>query len=169
MNYLLHINNLIRMKKKLFNRQTQTDSFNMTPIIDIVFLLIIFFMLVCQFIVAENFQVTVPDNVTSARQPDTEADKTTTVTVMFDHNGSCAYAVGPQIIAPKAGPQISDAIADAIDNQLKNLPPDRRVVSLRSDRTMPFKNTKYALAGIAKSSATDVKWAVNKQKLNSNR
>ena len=35
-----------------FNNTEKSGSFNMTPIIDIVFLLIIFFLVVCQFIEA---------------------------------------------------------------------------------------------------------------------
>ena len=138
----------------------------MTPIIDIVFLLIIFFMLVCQFIVAENFDLNVPDNITSAQPADTTRDKTTIVTIMFDHNGKVAYAVGSQIISAPPGPQITKAIASAIDGRMQNLPTDKRVISLRSDKNIPFKNAKYALAAISQSSATDIKWAVNKQKQN---
>lgn len=138
----------------------------MTPIIDIVFLLIIFFMLVCQFIVAENFDLNVPDNITSARPADAAHEKTTTVTIMFDQNGNIAYAVGSQIISAPPGPQIAEAIADAIDNRMQNLPVEKRVVSLRSDKNIPFKNAKYALAAVSQSSATDIKWAVNKQKQN---
>ena len=39
----------------------------MTPIIDVVFLLIIFFMLVAQFIVAEQYKVSVPDQIKTAQ------------------------------------------------------------------------------------------------------
>jgi len=138
----------------------------MTPIIDIVFLLIIFFMLVCQFIVAENFDVAVPDNITSAQPAEAARDTTTTVTVMFDNNGDIAYAVGSQIISARPGRQTIEAIAAAIDNRMQNLPADKKVVSLRSDKKIPFKDAKYALAGISQSSATDIKWAVNKQKQN---
>jgi biopolymer transport protein ExbD len=150
----------------LSDRKTHISPFNMTPIIDIVFLLIIFFMLVCQFIVAENFDLAVPDNITSAQPADAAHEKTTTVTVMFDHDGNIAYAVGSQIISAPPGPQTIEAIAAAIDTRMQNLPADKRVVSLRSDKNIPFKNAKYALAAISQSSATDIKWAVNKQKQN---
>jgi biopolymer transport protein ExbD len=150
----------------LSDRKTHIGPFNMTPIIDIVFLLIIFFMLVCQFIVAENFDLTVPDNITSAQPADAARDKTTTVTVMFEQNGNIAYAVGSQIISAPPGEKTTEAIVAAIDTRMQNLPPDKRVVSLRSDKNIPFKNAKYALAAISQSSATDIRWAVNKQKQN---
>ena len=63
------------------------EAFDMTPIIDVVFLLIIFFMLVCQFIVAENFQVEVPDQIATARENPAGQNLMTTVTVMADPAG----------------------------------------------------------------------------------
>ena len=153
----------------LSDRKTHIGPFNMAPIIDIVFLLIIFFMLVCQFIVAENFDLNVPDNITEAEPAEAAQDKTTTVTVMFDQSGNIAYAVGSQIISDspgRPGPQTIEAIASAIDSRMQNLPEDKRVVLLRSDKNIPFKNAKYALAAVSRSSATDIKWAVNKQKQN---
>ena len=45
-------------------------QFNMTPMIDIVFLLIIFFMLICQFIVQENYRLDVPDDCPNAQITD---------------------------------------------------------------------------------------------------
>lgn len=135
----------------------------MTPIIDVVFLLIIFFMLVCQFIVSENFEVDVPDRITAAKRPEADAEQLTTVTVMADEEGRIEYAVGAEILPEMEGPRIAAAIADAIDKQLATLPEEKRVVSLRSDRDILFAQTKYALAGISQSSATDIKWAVIKR------
>jgi biopolymer transport protein ExbD len=134
----------------------------MTPIIDVVFLLIIFFLLVCQFIVAENFEVAVPAHIATAQPPETAPERTTTVTVMFDPAGKVAYAVGAEKIAPTDSTRIADAIADAIDKKLKNLPPDKRVVSLRNDKNITYRHTQHALAAISQSTATDIKWAVIK-------
>ncbi len=156
----------------LTNDSTQTTGCNMTPIIDVVFLLIIFFMLVCQFIVAENFEVDVPDRISSAqRAEDTQAVRTAIVTVMLDEQGQPRYAVGSRIIdvpttggEPTAAAAIITAIAAAIDNQLASLPPERRVVTLRNDKSVEFRYTKYILAALGQSSATYVKWAVIKHK-----
>jgi biopolymer transport protein ExbD len=52
-----------------------------------VFLLIIFFMLVCQFIAAEQFAVVVPDQIQTA-QSQTQQTAPLTVTVLIDeHTG----------------------------------------------------------------------------------
>ena len=146
----------------MFQKNRSSATFNMTPIIDVVFLLIIFFLLVCQFIVAENFEVAVPAQIANAQPPETAAEQTTTVTVMFDHAGNVAYAVGAEKITPTDSTPIADAIADAIDKKLKNLPPDKRVVSLRNDKNITYRHTQHALAAISQSTATDIKWAVIK-------
>jgi len=141
------------------------DRFNMTPVIDIVFLLIIFFMIVCQFIVAENFQVDVPNDISSAQRSQQDDQKTTTVTVMADEKGQIAYAVGSQIIALSAKETVEDQITAEIDIQLTNLPEQKRVVALRIDKDIPFKDSRSALAGIAQSTATDIKLSVITQKI----
>ena len=48
------------MRTFKYKRLFEAETFDMTPIIDVVFLLIIFFMLVAQFIVAEQYNVSVP-------------------------------------------------------------------------------------------------------------
>lgn len=148
---------------RIFSRQIDIARFDMTPIIDIVFLLIIFFLLVCQFIVAENFDVTVPDDITSAQPAPAADQQMTTVTVMPADTGGALYAVGSEIIA-SSGRNISYAIAGEIDTQLQHLPRERRVVCLRIDKDICFRDSQYALAGISQSSATDMKLAVTKQK-----
>ena len=148
----------------LEDKSNNSGTFNMTPIIDVVFLLIVFFMLVCQFIVAENFEVDVPDKITAAKKTEADSGQLTTVTVMLDEKGDPAYAVGAEILSTDDSPEIIYAIAAAIDKQLATLPEEKRVVSLRCDKEILFEHTKYALAGISKSSATDIKWAVIKQK-----
>ncbi len=142
-------------------------KFNLTPVIDIVFLLIIFFMLVCQFIVAENFEVAVPDDISSAKPAVTDGQQMTTVTVMFNEAGKPAYAVGAEKIEAGDG-KISEAIAAQIDRQLQRLPVERRVVCLRMDKGIIFRNAQHALTGISLSSATDIKLAVSKQKTTQN-
>lgn len=144
-------------------KKTSDGQFNMTPIIDIVFLLIIFFMIVCTFIVAENFEVTVPDDIDSARPADTAA-KGTTVTVMFDEAGQVAFAIGAELIDTSSRNQIAGDIAAAIDRQMQTLSADQRTVTLRIDKDILFENTQYALAGISQSTATDIKLAVIGQK-----
>jgi biopolymer transport protein ExbD len=152
--------------RKIIQPSSSDGQFNMTPIIDIVFLLIIFFMIVCQFIVAENFELDVPDNIARADIAELEDRQTTTVTVMKNSNRQIAYAVGAEIVNVTDTDDISEAIAAAIDRQLKELSTDQRVVNLRIDKDITYKHTQHALAGINLSTATDIKMAVLKTKRN---
>ena len=129
----------------------------MTPIIDVVFLLIIFFMLVCQFIVAENYDITVPDEITSAHDEKNE-EKLTTVTVMRDDDRQVTYAVGSERFDSSVS-SLADIIARKIDDRLTD---DNRTVSLRIDKDIDYRHSQYALAGISKSIATKIKMAVTK-------
>ena len=141
-------------------RKQDRQSFNMTPIIDVVFLLIIFFMLVCQFIVAENYDVTVPDKITSAHDEKNE-DKLTTVTVMRQDNGLIAYAVGSERFDSNTK-ALAEKIAKRIDAQLNRLSGNEKIVNLRIDKEIDYRHSQYALAGISKSGATKIKMAVTK-------
>ena len=139
-------------------------AFNMTPIIDIVFLLIIFFMVVCQFIEAENFPVTVPDNCSfAATDPELQAGMTT-VTVMKTDDGRVSFAVGAQKIHAADYHRIQEELARLINDSLEKLPPDRRVVILRIDKDISYSHAQYALAALAQSTATDIQIAAVKEK-----
>jgi biopolymer transport protein ExbD len=140
----------------------------MTPLIDIVFLLIIFFLVVCQFIEAENFAVAVPDGclfATTASEPRAQG---TTITVMKTSAGKSAFAVGAEKIPASEGSDLTEQIARLVDYSLRNFPSDRRIVTLRVDRDVCFAQAQYALAAIAQSSATDIQLAVLRNRSRSN-
>jgi len=138
----------------------KSASFNMTPIIDIVFLLIIFFLVVCQFIEAENFPVDVPDGCEFAQMPPQQRTQVTTVTVMKRSDGATAFAVGSEKIVASGYDEIADKLARLIDEQLEELPAESRVVTLRIDRDIYFAQAQYALAAVAQSCAKEVQLAV---------
>jgi biopolymer transport protein ExbD len=136
----------------------------MTPIIDIVFLLIIFFLVVCQFIEAENFPVSVPDDCRFSLSNSEQQAQMTTVTVIKTTEDKSCFAVGSEKIIAASYADIAEKLAESIDRRLKDLPVDNRVVTLRIDRDVCFAEAQYALAGIAASSATDIQLAVLKDK-----
>ncbi|MHC4394095.1 MAG: ExbD/TolR family protein [Planctomycetota bacterium] len=155
------------MSLRTINRSGTYDkstSFNITPIIDIVFLLIIFFLVVCQFIEAENFPVNVPDDCEFAASVPEPGTGLTTVTVMKTADGGSDFAVGSEKIITTDYTDMVEDIARLINIRLKDLPSNRRVVTLRIDKDTCFADAQYALAGIAESSATDIQLAVLKQK-----
>lgn len=137
-------------------------SFNLTPVIDIVFLLIIFFALVFKFIEAENFPVTVPQNCRYA-QSDIDAQAVlATVTVIKNEDGMSVFAVGADKVTGTSYGEIAGKIAGLIDLRLKNLPANKRIVTLRIDKDIPYAEAQYALATVAKSTATDIRLAATK-------
>ncbi|HEG42636.1 MAG TPA: hypothetical protein ENH94_01155 [Phycisphaerales bacterium] len=147
----------------IIKEKTASASFDMTPIIDIVFLLIIFFMLVCQFIAAENFQVTVPDQIDAANPHEADIDQLTTVTVIARGEQAAAFAVGPDIIGTPETENITDLLTAAIDTRMETTNPNRRIINLRIDKSIPYSTTRIALEAISESSATDIKLAATKQ------
>ena len=148
----------------LFYRNSNSESFNMTPIIDIVFLLIIFFLVVCKFIEAENFPVDVPDDCKFAQNDTEPGSAVATVTVVREAYDKVGFAVGPEKISPWSYTDITEKIAELINERLKGFPDDHRVVTLRIDKDICFAQAQYALAGVAASSATDIQLAVLKDK-----
>lgn len=151
-----------------FRSSTKSGSFNMTPLIDIVFLLIIFFLVVCQFIEAENFEVAVPDGCLFATAASEPGARGTTINVMKTSAGKSAFAVGSEKIPASEGSDLTEQIARLVDYGLRNLPSDRRIVTLRVDRDVCFAQAQYALAAIAQSNATDIQLAVLKNREPSN-
>jgi len=136
-------------------------SFNMTPVIDMVFQLIIFFVLACRFIEAENFPVTVPDGCKFA-QDDENAAQAATLTVTKKAENEIIFAVGSEEITSldaNSLPDVVARIAELIDARLQTLPPDGRIVTLRIDKDIPFSRTQYALAAVAQSAATNIRLA----------
>jgi len=147
----------------IIKEKTGSARFDMTPVIDIVFLLIIFFMLVCQFIAAENFQVTVPDRIDAANPHEADVDKLTTVTVIARGENPHAFAVGPDIIGTSETENITELLTAARDTRMETLNPNRRIINLRIDKSIPYSTSRIALEAISESSATDIKLAAIKQ------
>jgi len=132
----------------------------MTPVIDVVFLLIIFFMLVCQFIVADRFSVELPQPIASAAAPHGGQD-TLTLTVMTDADGGVVYAVGAERLPIDNPSDAAALVKAAIDDYYRKRPSGQpKIVRLRCDKSATFGYVKPILKGISDSTATDVDWAV---------
>ncbi len=134
----------------------------MTGLIDIVFLLIIFFLVVSRFIEAENFDVVVPDGCDFAQSGVEASNPVTTVTVLENDEGKIDFAVNAEKIVASDYGNLVQKLAEMIDDRLADLPCDNRIVTLRIDKDICFSHAQYALAGIAVSSATDIRLAALK-------
>lgn len=152
-----------------FRNRPKRNSFNMTAVIDIVFLLIIFFLVVSQFVETENLPVTVPDGCEFA-QDNEDHMQTATLTVINKAENEITFAVGSEEIAPQdtaSLPAIVEKLVELIDARLSELPPDNRIVTLRIDKDLPFSQAQYALAAVAQSTATNIRLAALSAKLKS--
>jgi len=75
-----------------FRGRLGPGAFNITPVIDIIFLLIIFFLVLCRFVEAENPAVVVPDGCKSAWDG-SGREEGITLTVINEADG-VVFAVG---------------------------------------------------------------------------
>ena len=133
---------------------------NMIPTIDILFQLVIFFMLACQFAVMEQFPIPLPDNCASAAV-NAKNDNTLAVTLLPSKDkDKFALAVGSEKIATGDGKELADLLLTALDKRIAGVPNTEMVVSLRLPKDMPFEHAKYILEAIAQSPATGVRMAV---------
>lgn len=144
---------------KRSSRMLETE-FDMTPIIDVVFLLIIFFMLVCQFIAAEQFEVQVPDAISSAQQQETDQPGLLTISVLPDSDRGVIVAIGSEKLASVTGEDLAMLVESAVNEAISSHPAPDKTVRLRCDKSVSFGQVKYILAGISRSHAEMIDWAV---------
>ena len=151
------------VRQFLRSRQSEGEAFDMTPVIDVVFLLIIFFMLVCQFITAERFKIQVPEQIGSSAAPQNR-DQVFTLTVIPTEEAAVRYAVGPDQLDIANPADIASLIVAAIDDHYRGAAfAQKRIVRLRCDKSVAFGYVRPVLEGISKSCATDVDWAVRNE------
>jgi biopolymer transport protein ExbD len=136
---------------------------NLTPIVDIVFLLIIFFMLSFQFIVAENFQVKIPDKADMATARQKESEKLSTLTIT-KQGKDIVFAVGGESIVYDEKKDIQDLITTMLNRQLSSIKDLNKIVCLRIDRDITYKYTQIALASVAQSQAVNIQLNVIKNR-----
>jgi biopolymer transport protein ExbD len=123
-------------------------KFNITPLIDIVFNLIVFFALASLYVRKENAQtVTLP----GARQFDVneqDASRRLTITLGPDRR---IFVAGEQV-APK---DVERLLVERAGNE-----PHTLDVRLRADRTVPFADVKPMIIACAQHGITNLKVAV---------
>lgn len=137
---------------------------NLTPLIDVVFLLIIFFMLVCQFIARDNLQLVVPDDCTAA-QPQEEQEKPLTLAIYSARPGELTYLLhggrskepprqwtGPT--PPKAN-ELAAAIAARAGDATTT-------ITLRADQNLDYQSIQPALTAFAQANITEIRLASRK-------
>jgi len=121
--------------RRRFERPPSRIGFNFTPLIDVIFLLTIFFMLVSKFTTAEQVAMLLPEPYRSrARVPGT-SDRVVINCRLgeFEESGETVlYSLGPN--PPEALPVISERLG-----AMKRESPDLKVV-IRADRRIRYED-----------------------------
>ncbi len=130
------------------HRPSAAIAFNMTPMIDIVFLLIIFFMTVSQITRVADYPVPLP----RVNQGDTESI-TATVTINLNQQGE--IIVGGNPLTPAQ-------LEAALQNQLKKSDGDPKAIKIqiRSDRNCECQHVSRLLEQLSKLGFLQVRAAV---------
>jgi biopolymer transport protein ExbD len=137
----------------LRKRQKSGITFNMAPMIDVVFLLIIFFMLVSTFASAENIPMEIPKPERSLAENVKIVDRVvincrTTQTGSDDESANAVYSIGPN--RPESLESISNrlAAAHAANPKLK--------VIIRADKRLRYEHVRAVMSVIAENEIEDM-------------
>ena len=159
------------MIKPITKHKTGAEmQFNMTAMIDVVFLLIIFFMLICQFIVQENYELVLPDDCASATVPDKLDRNAVTVSVVArdataapQSNNNVIYAVRAaefDPLAPKYQQQpgaLLEDMAQAIRQDTARR--EEALVHLRADSSLTYGQVQQVLMALSQAQVREVQLA----------
>ena len=127
-------------------------QFNMAPLIDIVFLLIIFFMLVNQFVGVENAPVDLPgltEGEPELRQPE---DKVVVTLRHVEGLDRPIYQIGP--VAVRSLERLAARLA-----QVKSVSPEVQMI-LRADRRLAYKHIRRVMLMASRHGIQTVQIAV---------
>ncbi len=125
-------------------------SIDMTPMVDIAFLLLIFFMATTQFAPPEKDKIDLPDSSSDAKSPETNiivvsVTKTPTIKVVYRQGGNeVTREVAPEAVATDLGMVLSNARAAN---------PAARVL-VKMDKAASYGLMADMMAGLQESKAT---------------
>jgi len=153
------------MKHHLFALRDRSEiQFNMTAMIDVVLLLIIFFMLVCQFIARENYRIFIPDDCANAIVEEPPDPAAVTVSVFAEPaTGQLVYAVRADRLEPRSRRYSQDPdlfltdLTDRISSELRTR--GGGLVHLRADKHLPYGQVQNALRAVAMAGVSRVQLA----------
>lgn len=134
---------------------------NLTPIIDVVFLLIIFLVIVYQRIDAQNFQLDVPENCANAASNNADAAPPTVSVFATPGDGKKIFAVGADKCPFTASSDIINWLVSSINKETaaKNM----KTVRLRIDKNIKYRDVQLVLAAAANSNVEDMEIATIKE------
>ncbi len=122
---------------------------NLTPMIDVTFLLIVFFVLVSQIVEVENVALELPTPVEPATMPPGEEQRAVINVLPGPAGRSLGYKLGGQIY-PASGAGV-EALANHLVNLYRANPSLR--INLRADRATAYESIHPVLEGVSRAAA----------------
>ena len=124
-------------------------QFNITPLIDIVFLLIIFFLVASHFVRSENVEAVELPDATAAKSDDDATPNRLTVTVIADGT----MKVNGRVVSIN---DLSTLLVSLVEKKESQEPE----VRIRADKSVPWRVTEPIMLECAKLGVLNVKYAV---------
>ncbi|MBN2065011.1 MAG: biopolymer transporter ExbD [Sedimentisphaerales bacterium] len=140
----------------------------MTPMIDVIFLLIVFFMLICQFISQDMELLSVPDNCLTASNEQIDSNNEIEIRVYSaSDNDAIIYAIAQQefsLNSPGVNGQPEELIS-GLAQKLKELAPGLTdpVIRLRGDGRLLCDQVRPAIKAAALAGLANVRFAAFKE------
>jgi len=129
-------------------RRQRGVRFNITPLVDVVFLLIIFFLVATHFVRSEVHEDVLLPEATQNEEETEEALHRLVITVTADGG----YHVGAQQMAPE--------LVDQMIRAGKLESPERYEVRIRSDRSVPYRKVEPIMLTCAQVGVTELKFNI---------
>ncbi len=134
-------------RESYHHRRPRTLGFNATPMVDVIFLLTIFFMLVSRFSSAEQVAMELPKPEDSraqvTRMPERVVVNCRPADPSDPTSGAVLYSIGPN------QPESLATIAERLIS-MKQQSPELKVV-VRADRRLPYSDVRVVMRVIARS------------------
>jgi len=151
-------------------------QFNLTPMIDVVFILITFFMLICRTIGQENYKMTIPDQCAQAELPEQIEEQVFTVSVFFPSAASQTtgaeapweqaaplYAVRAEVFDPQSAAyqENPDLLIAEMAKQISRAAKKKEaeMVHLRADKNLTYAQVQPVLQAMAQAQIRTVRLA----------
>ena len=122
--------------------------FNITPLIDVVFLLIIFFLVASHFVRSETLEAVELPDATQHEETENKAVKRLVVTITADRK---LHVAGKVVDLQTVEQMIFSGRHDEQDNF---------EVNIRSDKTVPYRDIQPIMLACARAGVTSVKFPV---------
>lgn len=144
----------MRSSKNIF-LNTEAAGLNLTGLVDIVFLLIIFFMLVGRYITAETHEVNLASAVGETTSVIDKSKTPVTLTVKSDSHGRVVYILGKSVTATEFDDDISERLADAMKGYAR-----QRTLIVSVDRDISYRHSANVLEALHAANIENVQLAV---------